>query len=52
MSGYRKVCYWLNQKELDDFRGSLKKGELPLDEETRIPCRVLSRFHMKASDFK
>ena len=41
MSGYQKFCYWLNQKKLDNLSGSLKREELPLVEETRIPCRVL-----------
>lgn len=40
-SGYKKFCYWLNQKELENLRGSLRKEELPLMEETRIPCRGL-----------
>ena len=41
ISGYRKFCYWLNQRELENLRGSLKEEGLPLIEETRIPCRVL-----------
>lgn len=41
MSEYQKFCYWLNQEEFDHLSGSLKREELPLAEETRIPCRVL-----------
>ena len=41
ITGYQKFCYWVNQKELENLRGSLKKEELPLVEETRIPCRML-----------
>ena len=41
ISGYQKFCYWLNERELDSLSGTLKREELPLAEETRIPCRVL-----------
>ena len=41
MSGYQKFCYWLNQKELKEIRGSLEEAGMPPVEEIRIPCRVL-----------
>ena len=41
MSGYQKFCYWLNQEELEENRGTLEEAGMPLAEEVRIPCRVL-----------
>jgi hypothetical protein len=41
MPGYQKICYWLNQKELEEIRGTLEKTGMLLVEEIRIPCRVL-----------
>jgi hypothetical protein len=41
MVGYKKYYYWLDSTSLKTLKGSLKKLDIELIEETRIPCRVL-----------
>lgn len=41
MSGYKKFCYWIDSHGLKIVRKDLEWREIQLDDETRIPCRVL-----------
>lgn len=41
MTGYRKYCYWVTPHALVKIRGLLEREGVLLDEEARVPCRVL-----------
>ena len=38
---YQKFCYWVDPRELEKIRKSHEKKGVELDDEPRIPCRVL-----------
>jgi hypothetical protein len=38
---YQKFCYWVDSGELDKIRKNCEKKGVELDDEPRIPCRVL-----------
>jgi len=39
--GYQKFCYWVDSEDLKRVRGRIEQTEERLQEEPRIPCRVL-----------
>jgi hypothetical protein len=42
---YRKYCYWLNPHSVNKVRNLLEQEGIRLEEEVRIPCRVLRSSH-------
>ncbi len=38
---YQKFCYWVDPEELEKVRRSCEKEGIELEDEARIPCRVL-----------
>jgi len=38
---YQKFCYWVDRKDLEKVRKSCKEKGIELEDEARIPCRVL-----------
>jgi hypothetical protein len=41
MMGYKKFCYWIDSHGLKRVREDIEQKGEELDDETRIPCRVL-----------
>jgi hypothetical protein len=41
MSEYKKCCYWVDSQGLNTVREHLERKGIELQEETRIPCRIL-----------
>jgi hypothetical protein len=38
---YRKFCYWTDSEVLQKIREKIEREGIELEEEVRIPCRVL-----------